>query len=54
MARETAHVHLVNDGLRGGPAQRDVALPIVRARIDDDAFHRRGRIVAWLRCRRRL
>ena len=46
MAREAADVHLVDDGARGRPAQRHVALPVVGARIDDDALHRRRRVVA--------
>src|SRR5205807_7831206 len=40
MARETAHVHLVNDGACGGLAQRLVSLPVVRVGIHDNAFHR--------------
>ena len=46
VAGEPADVHLVDDGARGGPAQREVALPVVRARIDDHALHRRRGVVA--------
>ena len=53
MPREAAHVHLVDDGARRGPAQRRVALPVVGARIDDHALHRRRRVVAWLAARPR-
>ena len=48
MAGESTDVHLVNDGARGGPAQREVAFPVVCARIDDHAFHCRRRVVARL------
>src|SRR5512143_3061471 len=37
--RETAHVHLVDDGARPGPLQRSVALPVVGSRIGNDALH---------------
>src|SRR5260370_11977482 len=47
MAREAAHVHLVNDGLRSRPAKRSIAFPIVRLRIDEDALHRRGGVVTF-------
>ena len=47
VASESADVHLVDDGARRGPAQREVSLPVVRARIDDDALHRRRRVVAF-------
>ena len=46
VAGESADVHLVDDGARGGPAQREVSLPVVRARIDDHALHRRRGVVA--------
>ena len=46
MAREAAHVHLVDDGARGRQAQRCISLPIVNARIDDHALHRRCAVVA--------
>src|SRR5580693_3431728 len=47
MARETSHMHLVNDGPRGRPAKRCVAFPIVRVWIDHHALHRRGGVVAF-------
>ena len=40
VAGEAAHVHLVDDGLRGRPAQRRVAFPVVGGRIDHHALHR--------------
>ena len=46
MASEAAHVHLVDYGARGRQAQRSIALPIVRAWIDDHALHRRCTRVA--------
>src|SRR5271165_4622005 len=39
MAREAGDVHLVNDCRGKTPMQRLVALPIVRAVVDDRAFH---------------
>ena len=45
VTRETADVHLVNDGARRGQPQRDVALPVVGGRIDDDAPHRSRGVV---------
>ena len=48
MARETAHVHLVDDCPRRGPVKRRVAFPIVCARIGHHAFHRCRGIVAFL------
>src|SRR5215510_6820219 len=47
MARKTAHVHFIHDGLRGGTIQRRVAFPIVYKRIDDDVLHRRGGIISF-------
>ena len=47
VASESADVHLIDDGARGGPAQREVSLPVVRARIDDHALHRRRRVIAF-------
>ena len=46
MAGEAAHMHLVDDGLRGGPPQRRVAFPVVGGRIDHDALHRGRGVVA--------
>src|SRR5262249_57212946 len=46
MARETADVHFVDDRARRWPVKRRVALPVVRGRVDDDAFHRRRCIIA--------
>ena len=48
MAGEAAHVHLVDDGLRGRPAQRRVAFPVVGGRIDHHALHRGRAVVAGL------
>ena len=48
VSREAAHVHLVDNCARRRLAQWRVSLPIVCLRIDDHAFHCRGRIVAWL------
>src|SRR5206468_1708455 len=47
VASEAADVHLVNDGAGGRLAQRDVCLPIVSARIDDNALRRRRSVVAF-------
>src|SRR5262249_39512801 len=49
MARETAHVHLVDDRSRGRTAEWRVFFPIVRGWIDDDALHRGRRVVAVTR-----
>ena len=46
MAREASHVHLVDDGLGNGPAQRLVALPVVAGIIHHDALHGRAGVVA--------
>ena len=46
MAREAAHVHLVDDRARRGPVQRRVAFPVVGGRIDDHALHGGRGIVA--------
>ena len=40
MPREAGDVHLVDHGRGKGPAQRRVALPIVRGGVDHDALHR--------------
>ena len=48
MAGEAAHVHLVDDRPRGGPAQRRVAFPVVGGRIRHHALHRGGGVVAGL------
>jgi hypothetical protein len=48
MAGEAAHMHLVHDGLRGRPAQRRVALPVVGGRIDHHALHRGRAVVTGL------
>src|SRR5215813_5365644 len=45
MSRETANMHLVDDGLRRGPIERRVALPVVSARINHNALHRLSSIV---------
>src|SRR5207248_2237964 len=47
MPREPTHVHLVNDGARGGPPEGRIPLPVVSARFDDDAFHRGRGVVAF-------
>ena len=46
MLRKTLHVHFVDDRLRRRAGERCVALPVVQARIDYDALHRRCSIVA--------
>src|SRR5580692_11225048 len=46
MACEASHVHLVNNGSGRRPADGSVALPIVRAGIDDDALHSRRGVIA--------
>src|SRR5580658_7254357 len=46
MPRESADVHLVNDGPGGRVAQRTIAFPVVVLRIDHHALHRRRRVVA--------
>ncbi len=45
--REAADVHLVDDRFLDRAVQRPVALPVVRARIDDGAAQRGGLVVAW-------
>ena len=40
VASEPSHVHFVNNGLRRWPPERGVAFPVVRAGINDHAFHR--------------
>ena len=50
MTGEPADVHLVDDGARGGPAQRDIPLPVVDARVNDDALHRGRGVGAWPLC----
>jgi len=47
MAREPAHVHLVDHGAVERLAQRRIVLPIVVVRVDDHALHGVGRVVAW-------
>src|SRR5215831_4887417 len=49
MPCEAPHVHLVHDCLRGGPTERSIALPIVRARIHHNAFHRGCSVLATFR-----
>src|ERR1700722_9037625 len=46
MPRESADVHLINDGPGGRVAQRAIAIPVVVSRIDHDTLHRRRRVVA--------
>ena len=46
MAGETAHVHLVDDGAGGRPAERRIAFPIVCVRIYYDTLHRGGGVIA--------
>ena len=48
MAGKAAHMHFVDDCLRGGPVERHVAFPIVRTRIDHHTLHGRRAIVAFL------
>ena len=43
---EPTHVHLVHHRPRRRGVQGQVAFPVVRGRIDDDALHRRRRVVA--------
>src|SRR5215469_8130870 len=50
MARETAHMHFVDDGSRGWSVQRSVIFPIVGIRINHRAFHCEGRVVSRLLC----
>src|SRR5262245_42389255 len=45
MAGEAPHVELVHDGPRRRTLQRGVALPVVHGHIEDDALHRRPRVV---------
>jgi hypothetical protein len=40
VAGKAAHMHFIDDGLRGWPPQRLVAFPIVGGWIDHDALHR--------------
>ncbi len=51
MAGEPSDVHLVHDRVRGGPSQRRVALPVVRAAIHHHALHHRAGVVAVFPCR---
>src|SRR5262249_55947439 len=44
---DPANVHFVDDGPGGRQSWRGVALPIIRARIDNNALHRRRGIVAF-------
>src|ERR1700735_4360753 len=45
MTRESTHVHFVDDRSGGWTVEWSVALPIVRARIDHHALHRRRGII---------
>src|SRR4051812_24600230 len=49
MFREAANVHLVDDRLRRWMPQRDVTLPVVCARIDDDTLQRSCSVVTGSR-----
>src|SRR5262249_37489285 len=49
MAREPRHVKLVDHCLGKGPAERQIALPIIAIGIGYDAFHGGGGIVTWPR-----
>ena len=46
MAREAAHMELVDHGLGKGPLERQTAVPVIAIGIGYDAFHGRGGIVA--------
>ena len=48
IAREPGDVHLVDDGLGEWPARSGVALPVIRAGIDDHALESRRGVVARL------
>src|SRR6516164_3349697 len=45
MPGEPADMHLVNDRLGKRPTEGYVALPIITARVDDDAHQRRSSVV---------
>jgi hypothetical protein len=45
MPGEPADMHLVDDRLRKGPAERRIPLPVIGAGVDDDALQRRSGIV---------
>ena len=45
-ARESTHVHLVDDRFVNGLPERRIAFPIVRGQIHDGAPHRRRHVVA--------
>lgn len=46
MPRESFHMQLLDHGLDQGPPERSIALPVVLSRVGNDAFHRRGGVVA--------
>ena len=46
VAREAAHVQLVDDGVKKRTLQRDVAFPVVRLRVGNDALDRNGAVVS--------
>ena len=46
MAGEPTDVHFVDHGLRKRPVQRNIALPVIAARIGDHALHRGRAVVA--------
>src|SRR6185503_8280566 len=46
MLREAAYVKFVDHRFGKRPPERDVPLPVVLARISDDALHRHGRVWA--------
>src|SRR5271169_2458853 len=46
VTRETSEVHFVNDSPRGSRLQRPITLPIVEARVHDDALHGHCGVVA--------
>jgi hypothetical protein len=48
MPGEPGDMHLVDDGLCEGPTERRIALPVIRARIDDDALQDGGGVVSRL------
>src|SRR5262249_27463867 len=47
MPGEPADMHLVDDRLGKRPTEGYVALPIIAARVDDDAPQRRSSVVPW-------
>src|SRR5947209_20239950 len=50
MPGEPADMHLVDDRLRKGPTERRVPLPVIGARVPDDALQRRSGIVPRMPC----